>query len=76
ARMQVQDPVIDAANAKLNSALKLDDRKAAFADFQKQMIEQAYAIKVGDVGIFQATRASVKGYKPYRIPRMWDIWLE
>ncbi len=76
ARMQVQDPVIDAANATLNSALDLKERQAAFGRFQKQMIEQAYVIKVGEVGIFQATRASVKNYKPYRIPRMWDIWVE
>ena len=76
ARMQVQDPVIDAANDTLNRANSLADRQAAFGMFQKQMMEQAYAIKVGEVGIFQATRASVKGYKPYRIPRLWDVWVE
>jgi peptide/nickel transport system substrate-binding protein len=76
ARQQVQDPVLDAANTKLTNSLKLEDRKAAFADFQKQMMEQAWAIKVGDVGIYQATSAKVKGYKPYRIPRMWDVWME
>ncbi len=76
ARMQVQDPVIDAANATLNNALDLKERQAAFGRFQKQMMDEAYVIKVGEVGIFQATRASVKNYKPYRIPRMWDIWVE
>jgi peptide/nickel transport system substrate-binding protein len=76
ARMQVQDPVIDAANDTLNNAVGLAERQAAFGRFQRQMYEQAYAIKVGEVGIFQATRANVRGYKPYRIPRMWDIWLE
>jgi peptide/nickel transport system substrate-binding protein len=76
ARMQVQDAAIDAANDKLTKSLKLDDRKAAFSDFQKRMMEEAFAIKIGDVGIYQATRANVKNYKPYRIPRMWDVWLE
>jgi peptide/nickel transport system substrate-binding protein len=76
ARMQVQDPVIDAANATLNSALTLPERQAAFGKFQKQMLDEAYVIKVGEVGIFQATRANVKGYKPYRIPRLWDVWVE
>ena len=76
ARQQAQDPVLDAANAKLTQSLKLEDRKAAFADWQKQMMEQAFAIKIGDVGIYQATSAKVKNYKPYRIPRMWDVWME
>lgn len=76
ARQQVQDPVLDAANAKLTTALKFEDRKAAFGDWQKQMLQEAYAIKVGDVGIYQATSAKLKNYKPYRIPRMWDVWLE
>jgi peptide/nickel transport system substrate-binding protein len=76
ARQQVQDPALDAANQKLTTALKFEDRKAAFADWQKQMMQEAWAIKVGDVGIFQATSAKVKNYKPYRIPRMWDVWLE
>jgi peptide/nickel transport system substrate-binding protein len=76
ARIQVEDPVIGAANATLNSALTLPERQAAFAKFQKQMTDEAFVLKVGEVGIFQATRANVKGYKPYRIPRMWDIWVE
>lgn len=76
ARMQAQDPVIDAANATLNNALALPERQAAFGRFQKQLMEQAYVLKIGEVGIFQATRANVKGYKPYRIPRMWDLWIE
>jgi peptide/nickel transport system substrate-binding protein len=39
------------------------------------MYDQAIAIKCGDVGIVQATRAQVRDYKPYRIPRMWGITL-
>jgi peptide/nickel transport system substrate-binding protein len=76
ARQQAQDPVLDAANQRLTTALKFEDRKAAFADWQKQMMQEAWAIKIGDVGIYQATSAKVKNYKPYRIPRMWDVWLE
>ena len=76
ARMQVQDQVIDAANQTLTTALSLAERQAAFSQFQKQMMEQAFVIKVGEVGIFQATRANLKGYKPYRIPRLWDVWVE
>ncbi len=35
----------------LNSALDLKDRQAAFGKFQKQMLDEAYVIKVGEVGI-------------------------
>ena len=40
------------------------------------MYQQFYSIKVGDIGIYQATRANVVNYQPYRIPRMWDVWFE
>lgn len=76
ARMQVQDEVVDAANDTLNKSMNLADRQAAFGKFQQRMMEQAYVIKLGEVGIYQATRANIKGYKPYRIPRMWNIWIE
>jgi peptide/nickel transport system substrate-binding protein len=69
-----QDPVIEDANAKLASELKLDDRRAAVKQFQNRIYDQAIAVKVGDVGIVQATRANVMNYAPYRIPRMWDCW--
>jgi peptide/nickel transport system substrate-binding protein len=76
ARIQVNDPVIDKAYQRLTTSPSLAERQKAFADFQKQMYDQAYAIKLGDAGIYQATRANVRGYSPYRIPRMWDVWLE
>ncbi|MDB5363341.1 MAG: transporter substrate-binding protein [Rhodospirillales bacterium] len=71
---QHQDEALEADVAKLNSSPSLDDRKAAFAAFQQRVIDQAYAIKLGDLGIYQAARANVANYKPFRIPRMWDVW--
>ena len=76
ARQQVTDPQIDAAYQRLTTSPALGDRQKAFADFQSRMFDQVYAIKLGDVGIYQATRANVKGYRPYRIPRLWDVWFE
>jgi len=70
----VPDPVIEDANRRLNTSLAETDRKQAVADFQRRMYDQAIAIKCGDVGIVQATRANIVNYKPYRIPRMWDCW--
>lgn len=68
------DPEIEAAQAKLTSSLKLEDRVAAVKSFQDRVYAEAIGIKVGDVGIVQATVARVANYKPYRIPRMWDCW--
>jgi peptide/nickel transport system substrate-binding protein len=69
-----QDPVIEDANTKLATLLDLDGRRAAVKEFQARLYDQALAIKVGDVGNIQATRSNVRGYAPYRIPRMWNCW--
>jgi peptide/nickel transport system substrate-binding protein len=68
------DPVIEEAQAKLTSSLSLEDRVAAVKAFQDRVYAEAISIKVGAVGIVQATTARVANYKPYRIPRMWDCW--
>jgi peptide/nickel transport system substrate-binding protein len=70
------DPELNRANEALNKSLKLEDRVKAFADFQRRFFEFVPAIKVGDLGRYQATRANVVGYAPGRIPRMWDVWFE
>ncbi len=70
------DPELDRANRVLNTALALEERKKAFADFQKRFFEFVPAIKLGDLGRYQATRANIQGYAPGRIPRMWDVWID
>jgi peptide/nickel transport system substrate-binding protein len=55
------------------SSLNVEDRKKAFADFQRRFFEYVPAIKTGDLGRYQATRANVVGYATGRIPRMWDV---
>jgi len=35
-----------------------------------------HAIKFGDLTKVQAARSQVKGFKPYRIPRLWGVWFE
>ena len=68
------DAELARANTALNTSLKVEDRVKAFAEFQKRFFEFVPGIKVGDLGRYQATRASVAGYAPGRIPRMWDVW--
>jgi len=70
----VRDEVIDASYRKLTTALQLSERQAAVREFQQRMYENVVAIKCGDTGRIQATRANVENYRPYRIPRMWDCW--
>jgi peptide/nickel transport system substrate-binding protein len=70
-----RDEVIEDCQRRLTTSLAEADRKKAVSDFQGRMYEQAIAIKCGDVGIVQATRAQVRDYKPYRIPRMWGVSL-
>ena len=74
AAQHARDPVIDASNQKLNTALALADRQAAVREFQARMYENVVSIKCGDSGRIHAARANVANYKPYRIPRMWDCW--
>lgn len=71
----VRDEAIEDAQRRLTTSLSEAARKQAVSDFQARMYEQAVAIKCGDVGIVQATRANVRDYRPYRIPRMWGISL-
>jgi peptide/nickel transport system substrate-binding protein len=68
------DPVIDEAQKTLTSDLSMQGRVDAVKKFQARLYDQAIAVKVGDLGIVQATRANVVNYAPYRIPRMWDCW--
>ncbi len=71
----VRDEVIEDCQRRLTTSLQEEDRRKAVHDFQARMYDQAIAIKCGDVGVVQATRVQVRGYKPYRIPRMWGITL-
>ena len=74
AAMMKTDPVVEEAQKKLTTSLKLEDRIAAVKTFQDRMYDQALSLKIGDSGWIQATRANVVNFAPYRIPRMWDVW--
>jgi peptide/nickel transport system substrate-binding protein len=71
-----KDDVLERENQALMTGATLDARRQAFAAIQRRLYERFYAIKVGDVGIYQATRSNVANYQPYRIPRMWDVWFD
>ncbi|HEV8673224.1 MAG TPA: ABC transporter substrate-binding protein [Methylomirabilota bacterium] len=70
------DPVLQQAFDDLLNKPTLEERKAAFARAQERVYEQVHAIKFGDLTKIQAVRSTVKGFKPHRIPRMWNVWFE
>ena len=72
----VADPVLDQLFAELIAGTSFDGRKATFAKFQERVYEQVHFLKFGDLTRKQASRANVKGFVPYRIPRMWNVWIE
>ncbi len=49
-------------------------RQAAFARMQKRTLEQAYVLPFGSLTKVQAVRSDVQGFKPFRIPRMSNVW--
>jgi peptide/nickel transport system substrate-binding protein len=72
----VPDAELDKLFAEMVSGATLDVRKATFAKFQERVYDQVHFLKFGDLTRKQAARANVKGFQPYRIPRMWNVWLE
>ena len=72
----VDDPELLAAWNDMNSLLTPQERKEAFARMQQYTLEQVYALPLGSLTKVQAVRSNVKGYVPYRIPRMSNVWLQ
>ena len=53
-----------------------EGRQQAFAAMQQYVLEQVYAIPFGSFTKVQGVRSDVKGFTPFRIPRMADVWFE
>ena len=70
------DPVVDALFEKINAEMNPEVQKQLFTEFENRMAEQAIAINLGDYGVFQVASSKLKNFKPYRIPRMWGVWLD
>ena len=70
------DPDLLAGYDEMNNQLDPAARQAAFARMQKIILERVYAVPFGSLTKVQATRSNVKGFKPFRIPRFSNVWLE
>jgi len=73
----VQDTaVLDENYATFYSSLDLKDRIAAWKNIEREVLENAYMIKVSNRGSNRAYSDSVKGWSEYYLITYWDVWLD
>jgi peptide/nickel transport system substrate-binding protein len=68
------DPELLAAWNDMNTLPSAQDRQAAFARMQKIVLEKVYEVPFGSFTKVQGARANVRGFVPFRIPRMSNVW--
>ncbi len=61
---------------QMNTSPNADARQAAYAAMQKYTLDQVYAVPFGSLTKVQAVRSNVKGFVPFRIPRMYNVWFQ
>jgi len=67
------DKVMDDAYDKFYTSLDEKDRKTAWDAIEKRVLEQAYMIKIADVGVVNAYNKKVEGLKPFTLIRYWNV---
>jgi peptide/nickel transport system substrate-binding protein len=72
----VDDPEVVKLWNDMNSLPTPEGRQQAFAAMQQYVLEQVYAIPFGSFTKVQGVRSNVKGFTPFRIPRMSDVWFQ
>jgi peptide/nickel transport system substrate-binding protein len=70
------DPDMLAAWNDMNQLPTAAERQAAFARMQKITLDKVYAVPFGSFTKVQAVRSDVKGFVPFRIPRISNVWFE
>ena len=70
------DEELEALYQELVTGATPEARKETFAKIQERLYEFFGIIKLGDAGLMQAARSSVKGFETFRFPRVHDVWLE
>ncbi len=72
----VDDPEVVRLWNDMNLLPTPEGRQQAFAAMQKYVLEKVYAIPFGSFTNVQGVRSNVKGFVPFRIPRIADVWFE
>jgi peptide/nickel transport system substrate-binding protein len=70
------DPDLLAAWTEMNQDVDPAARQAAFVRMQRIALERVYALPFGSFTKVQAVRSDVKGFVPFRIPRMSNVWFQ
>jgi peptide/nickel transport system substrate-binding protein len=71
------DTALDQAYDKFYTSLDFKDRKDAWDDIEKRVLEQAYMIKIADMGDLRAyNKTKVDNFIPYYLPRFWNVSLK
>ncbi len=68
------DPQAASLWTDMNTLPTPQGRNEAFAKMQKYVLDQVYAVPFGSLTKVQAVRSNVKGFVPFRIPRMSNVW--
>jgi peptide/nickel transport system substrate-binding protein len=71
------DAVLDAAYEKFYTSLDAGKRKEAWDVIEKQVLEQAYMIKIVDMGTINAfNKKKVDNFASFYLPRFWNVSLK
>jgi peptide/nickel transport system substrate-binding protein len=70
------DQEFEAAYKDMLSLPTVEERAEAFARVQERVMEAGLALPFGWLTKNQAVRANVHNFVPFRIPRMYNVWME
>jgi peptide/nickel transport system substrate-binding protein len=68
------DQVFNAAFKDMVDGATPEIRKAAFARAQQRLLEQGYVVPFGSLTKIQAVRSNVQNFRPYRVPRISNVY--
>ena len=73
---EATDEVFDAAYSDMLSLPTFEERAEAFGRVQHRVMEHGLALPFGWLTKNQAVRSNVHNFVPFRIPRMYNVWME
>lgn len=74
--MRKADPAMDEIYDRLLSADTVAARQEIVRQLEADLYQKFYVLKLGNIGVYQAARAEVANFVPFRFPRMWNIWFK
>lgn len=70
------DPDLLSAWTDMNEQPTVEGRRKAFDAMQQLVLDRVYALPFGVLSKVQAVRSDVHGFVPFRVPRMYNVWLD